>query len=133
MNEVAATLLHRAWRKVDIKLTINGDMHVLRWRRKTFIDEVLFDDRLVATSKGVFGREAIYGLNIAGENDAKTKLVLMIDAEPDWNLWSSEGQPGGVRLENADEAILAIGSLGPDRMEPFRQLYDRAIKAIGLS
>lgn len=133
MSDVAASLLRRAWRHVDVKLAIDGDMHVLRWRRRTFVDEVLFDDRRVATSKGVFGREAIYGLNIARENGEETKLVLMIDAEPDWNDWSGDIRPRGVRVETGDETLVAVGSLGPDRMEPFRQLYDRAVKAIGLS
>lgn len=133
MSEIAATLLRRAWRNVDVKLAIDGDMHVLRWRRRTFVDEVLFDDRRVAISKGMFNRETIYGLNIAGEDGRELKLVFMIDGQQDWSDWLGDMRPRGVRVETADQALLAIGSLGPDRMEPFRQLYDRAVKAIGLS
>lgn len=133
MTDISATLLGRAWRKIDVKLSIGGEMHILRWRRRFFIDEVLFDDRRVASAAGVFTRESIYGLNInAGESEA-IRLVFMVDAAPDWNDWSGEMRPRGVRLETADHALLEIGSLGPDRMEPFRQLYDRAIKAFGLS
>ncbi len=133
MTDLAAVLLRRVWRNVDIKLSIGGEMHILRWRRGLFIDEVLFDDRRVATTRGVFGREAIYGLNIADDDGEEARLVLMIDAQPDWNDWSGDMRPRGVRLETANDALIALGSLGPDRMEPFRQLFDRAIKAIGLS
>ena len=107
-------------------------MHILRWRRGWFVDEVLFDDRRVATSQGLFGRETVFGLAIATENNAEVRLLLSLDATPDWNDWSGAMRLGGVRLETADETLIAQGSLGPDRMEPFRQLYDRAIKAIGL-
>ncbi|NOX81532.1 MAG: hypothetical protein GXP06_00785 [Alphaproteobacteria bacterium] len=132
MSEMTASLLQRAWRKVDIKLSIDGDMHILRWRRGWFVDEVLFDDRRVATSSGVFNRETIFGLGI--ETSAKTdvRLVFMIDTEAGWNDWSGEMKPRGVRLETADTALIAYGSLGPDRAEPFRQLFDRAVRAIGL-
>lgn len=133
MTHIAASLLQRAWRKVDIKLSIGGDMHILRWRRGLFVDEVLFDDRRVATATGLWGRETIYGLNIEGDEGREIKLVLMIDTEADWNDWTGEMKPRGLRLETADLPLLAIGSLGPDRAEPFRQLYDRAIKAMGLS
>ena len=133
MATASATLLHRAWRKIDVKLAINGNLHILRWRRGWFVDEVLFDDRRVATSSGLFSRETLFGFDISTGEDDGLKLVLMIDAQPDWNDWTSEGKPGGVRLETADETLLAVGSFGPDRMEPFRQLYDRAVKAMGLS
>lgn len=133
MQKISASLLHRAWRKVDIKLAIDGDLHILRWRRGWFVDEVLFDDRRVATATGLFGRESIFGLDIdAGENSG-VKIVLMIDGSMDPNDWSGDMRPRGVRLESADQELIAIGSLGPDQAEPFRQLYDRAIKAIGLS
>lgn len=127
-----AELLKRAWRKVDIKLTIDGDLHILRWRRGWIVDEVLFDDRRVATSTGWFGRESLFGLDIGLADDRRVRLVFVIDAEPDWNDMSGAAAPRGVRLETADAALIAFGSLGPDRMEPFRQLFDRAIKAVGL-
>lgn len=129
MTTLSAALLSRAWRKVDVKLAIDGDLHVLRWRRGWFADKVLFDDRRVATAAGVFSRESIFGLDIAA-GDGGVRLVFMIDADADWN---GAMRPRGVRLESAEEELIAVGSLGPDRWEPFRQLYDRAVKAIGLS
>ncbi|MHA7870728.1 MAG: hypothetical protein ACX939_00105 [Hyphococcus sp.] len=130
---IAASLLNRAWRKVDIKLAIDGDMHILRWRRGWFVDEVMFDDRRVATATGVFGREALYGLDLEAGEGRRVKLVLMIDPAAAWDDWTGEMPPRGVRLETADSSLIAYGSLGPDRAEPFRQLYDRAVKAMGLS
>ena len=132
MTEITASLLTRAWRKVDIKLAIGGDMHILRWRRGWFVDEVLFDDRRVATATGLFSREGIFGLEIDAREAGAVKLVLMIDAAPDWNDWTGDSKPRGVRLETADRALIAVGGCGADRIEPFRQLYDRAVKAMGL-
>ena len=133
MSAVQASLLLRVWRRVDIKLSIDGEMHLLRWRRGMFNDEVLFDDRRVATARGLFGREGVFGLDIEAANGARIKLVLMIDAEPDWNSMSGDMRPRGVRLESAEASLIAVGSCEPDRAEPFRQLYDRAVKAFGLS
>lgn len=133
MTELSASLLSRAWRKVDVKLAIEGEMHILRWRRGWFMDEVLFDDRRVATATGVFSRETMFGLDIATDNDGSVRLLFIIDPTPDWNDWSGDMKPRGVRLESASDAVIAIGSLGPDRMQPFRELYDHAIKAMGLS
>jgi len=108
-------------------------MHVLRWRRGLFVDEVLFDDRRVATATGLFNRETMFGLGLNTESRGEVRLLLNVDTEEDWKDWSGDMKPGGVRLETADETLVAFGSLGPDRMEPFRQLYDRAVRAIGLS
>ena len=121
-----------------MKLVLRGQMHVLRWRRGWFIDEVLFDDRRIATSRGLFGRESIFGLNLSadqqGEDEsAQTRLLFTIDPEESWSDWTGEGRPRGVRLESADEVHLAFGSLGISYAEPFRDLYDRAVKALGLS
>ena len=131
MSEIQASLLTRAWRKVDVKLAIGGDMHVLRWRRRWFFDEVMFDDRRVATTRGAFSRESIFGLEISRDSSAPVKLVLVIDATPDWTDWAGDARPGGVRLETADATLLAVGSCGPDGPEPFRDLYDRSVKAVG--
>ena len=130
---IAADIIARGWRKLDIKLVLDGDMHVLRWRRGLFMDEVLFDDRRVATAQGLLGRETIFGFEISRDAAEGVRLLLTIDPRMDWNDWSGEGRLAGARLETADETLIAVGSLGPDRIEPFRVLFDRAVKAIGLS
>jgi len=129
---IAAELISRAWRKVDVKLSVDGELHVLRWRRGWFVDEVLFDDRRVAAATGLFSRESVFGLDIRADDGNAVRLLFKIDAAPDWNDWTGEMRPRGVRLETADHALVAVGSLGPDRAEPFRRLYDRAVKALGL-
>ncbi len=133
MTEISASLLSRRWRRVDIKVSVGSELHVLRWRRSWLVDEVLFDDRRVATSNGLFNRESIFGLNVKTPSGEETRLLLSIDPETDWTDWQGSGRPRGVRLETADVALIAIGSLGPDRVEPFRKLFDRAIEAAGLS
>jgi len=133
MTNITATIVTRAWRKIDIKLSIDGEMHVLRWRRGFFADEVLFDDRRVASSAGLFNRDTIYGLGVKTETETEIRLLLNIDTGHSWNDWEGEMRPRGVRLETADEALIAYGSLGPDRAEPFWLLFDRAVKSLGLS
>ena len=129
----SAELVKRASRAIDIKLVIDGQMHVLRWRRGAFADQVHFDDRLVAQSKGLFGRETVFGLAPKTEKGDVIRLLFTVDPEDDWMDFSDQGRCRGVRLETADEALIAVGSLGPDRGEPFRKLYDRAIEALGLN
>lgn len=130
---IAAELIARQWRRVDIKIAIDGELHVLRWRRGWFVDEVLFDDRRIATATGLFSRESIFGLNLKTETGADLRLLFSIDAQPGLDDWNCEMRPRGVRLETAEAPLIAYGSLGPDRAEPFRRLYDRAVKALGLS
>ena len=133
MTTISAELITRAWRRIDVKLTIDGELHVLRWRRGWLVDEVLFDERRVATSIGLWGRDAIFGLNIKTPDGGEARMLLSIDPEADWTDWSGSSRPSGVRLETADDALIAVGSLGPDRTEPFKRLFDRAIAAAGLS
>jgi len=97
------------------------------------VDEVLFDDRRVATSDGLFGRETIFGLGVKTKAEEEIRLLFTLDPEESWSDWTGEGRPRGVRLETADRVLVEFGTLGPDYSEPFRQLYNRAIKAFGLS
>lgn len=128
-----AEIIQRAWRKVDIKLAMDGQMHVLRWRRGWFVDELLIDDRRIATATGLFDRETIYGVEVKGENGDATRLLLTIDPAESMTDFSGESKPRGVRLETAETTLIAYGSLGPDRAEPFRQLFDRAVQSLGLT
>lgn len=131
-SDINATLINRAWRRVDIKICVGEQMHVLRWRRGWFIDEVLFDERRVATSSGLFGRDTIFGMNIKVPSGEETRLLLTIDPESDWTDWEGTGRPRGVRLETAGDTLFATGSL-KDRAETFKALFDRAVEAVGLS
>ena len=132
MSAIAAELLARAWRRVDVKLSVDGRMHVLRWRRTMFHDAVYFDDRRIAVSKGWSGRETTFGLEATREGGEPLRLLFIVDPEPDWADWSGTMRPRGVRLESAERPLLAVGTLGADRGEPFRKLFDDAVKALGL-
>lgn len=116
-----------------MKLSIDGELHILRWRRGWFVDEVLFDDRRVATSQGLFAREAFFGFDINTGAGGSTKMVLLIDASMAWDEWTGEMRPPGVRLETAAETLIAAGSFDTERPSTFRDLYDRAVKSLGLS
>ncbi|MBT8471536.1 MAG: hypothetical protein HKN14_06630 [Marinicaulis sp.] len=116
-----------------MKLSIDGELHILRWRRGWFVDEVLFDDRRVATSQGLFAREAFFGFDINTGAGGSTKMVLLIDANMAWDEWTGEMRPPGVRLETAAETLIAAGSFDTERPSTFRDLYDRAVKSLGLS
>ncbi|MGF1543211.1 MAG: hypothetical protein ACFB00_01665 [Parvularculaceae bacterium] len=129
---VTAECLTRAWRRADIKLNLDGQMHVLRWRRGPFADEVLFDERCVARSTGLFGRETIYGLAPIAESGEEIRLLLTIDPELDWSDWSGATRIRGVRLETASEVLVAEGSFGPSPVDRFGEFFDRAVKAMGL-
>ena len=132
MTRIDASLITRSWRKVDIKLSIDGKLHVLRWRRGWFVDEVLFDDRRIATSTGLFGREAMFGLDLKTEAGEAVRLLFSVDGEPVWNDWTGEMRPRGVRLETADEELIAFGSLGGARRVPFEALFGAARSVHGL-
>ncbi len=127
---VSAALVSRKPGEATIKLSIDGGLHVLRWRRRLFADEVLFDDRRVAHVMGLFGRDTLYGLAPQTEDGREIRLLLTIDAEPDWNHWSSDGRIGGVRLETADEALIVEGSFKPGATESFAATFERAARAV---
>ncbi|MEM6538920.1 MAG: hypothetical protein AAF668_14470 [Pseudomonadota bacterium] len=132
-----ADLICRKWRRVDVKLALEDNLHVIRWRRGVFADEVLFDGRKVAESRGLFGRETIFGLEMKTDNEKVVRMLLTIDPSTDSLDMNGDMRPDGVRLETADDVLLAIGSLAPgtgDRAKAaFSDLFDRASKALGLS
>lgn len=132
-----ADLISRRWCRIDLKLALDGQLHVIRWRRGLLADAVYFDGRKVAQSDGIFGRETIFGLEMNTADGAVVRMLLSVD--PAENVWDMKGdmRPGGVRLETADEVLLAIGTLGPGRIDRMRQtfgvMYDRASRLLGLS
>ena len=130
---IAAELIARQRRRADVKLVIDGEMHVLRWRRGWFADEVLFDDRPVARAIGLFERDAIFGLSLKTQSNETVRLLFAIDPAPGWDDWTGEMRPRGVRLETADGPLIAFGSLAPGRPAPFREAFDRAVRALGFS
>lgn len=130
---IGAELIARQWRRADVKLVINGEMHVLRWRRGWLADEVLFDGRPVARATGLFGRDATFGLSMKTPGDETVRLLFAVDPAPDWDDWTGEMRPRGVRLETAEGPLVAFGSLASRRGASFRAAFERAVRALGLS
>lgn len=125
----SAELIGRKWRAIDIKLVERGAMRVLRWRRGWLNDRLYLDEREIARVGGLFGRETVYGLELAGDG-APLRLLLTVDPnQDDWDFTGS-GQPRGVRLESANEVLLAIGSLDPTPKTPFLDMFDNAVRAL---
>lgn len=121
--------------RIDIKVSTEKDMHVLQWRRRMFHDEVLLDGKRQQVSKGLFGRENIYGLVFGRDDDGngRQRVILTIDPQHDGSnadAWSSV--PRGVRLETSDCIMLAYGSLDPKTFERPATFLDATRKLLGM-
>lgn len=114
---ISAELVRVEQKRVDIKLVVNGEMHLLAWRRHAFRDEVSVNNVVQQASKGMGERETLYGLVFGKtpEGEGGTRILFTIDPHPDWNTydWSGRTKLKGVRLESADGVFLSYGSLDP--------------------
>lgn len=127
-----AELIARRWRQVDVKLVVDGELHMLRWRRRAFHDEVLFDDRRVASAKGLFNRDATFGLEVKTATGSE-RTLFTVDSEPDYSDWNGTSRPRGVRLESKDRVLIGVGSL--KEKKPGRgaaSAWERAFVDLGL-
>ena len=126
-----AELIRVTGSAIDIKVRTDADMHVLQWRRNLFWDEVLLDGKRQAASRGLWGRETIYGLVFGRDENGEggKRVIFTIDPRTNWNkvddAWDSPIM--GARLETADGVILALGSLDPREQEP-PETFEQAIR-----
>jgi hypothetical protein len=114
-KRITAELVRADVRNVDIKLVIDGKMHLLAWRRRALEDEVLVNGVRQQRSGGMWGRETVYGL-VFGRNEygeGGERLMLSIDPREDYSDWSGHPRLRGVRLESAEGLLLSFGSLDP--------------------
>lgn len=112
---MTAELVRADAKNVDIKLVIDGQMHLLAWRRRLVGDEVLVNGVRQQASGGLWGRETVYGL-VFGRNEygeGGERLMLSIDPREDYSDWSGHPRLRGVRLESANGLLLSFGSLDP--------------------
>lgn len=121
--------------EVDIKI-VNGDrMHVLQWRRHLFADEVLLDGKSQAISRGLWGREKVYGL-VFGRDDkgeGGERVMLIVDPRKDYSDWfASHWNIGGLRLETVEGPLLAYGTLDPKSLEKPATFSEWMKKTIGM-
>lgn len=121
---------------VDIKIMTGKDMHVLQWRRNMFWDELLLDGKRQAASKGLWGRESIYGLVFGRNEDGEggRRVIFTIDTRHDWDSWDWDGynRPRGVRLETSDELLIAFGTLDPAELEKPATFTEAIKKTLGM-
>ncbi|MCF6328787.1 MAG: hypothetical protein L3J02_03180 [Henriciella sp.] len=113
-----ADIVRLASREIDIKIVNDDQMHVLQWRRNLFWDEVLLDGKRQAHSRGLWGREKVYGLVFGRDRDGQGGKQVMLIVDPkrdDWD-WTKK-RVGGVRLEGKDGPIIAYGTLDPQSLE----------------
>lgn len=121
--------------EVDIKI-VNGDrMHVLQWRRHFLRDDVLLDGKVQATSRGLWGREKVYGLVFGRDHEGEggERVMLIVDPRTDYSNWtSSHYNISGLRVERADGPLLAYGSLDPKTLEKPGTFGEWLKKSIGM-
>jgi len=121
--------------EIDIKILINGQMHVLQWRRTLFWDAVLLNGKRQAHSSGLWGREKVYGLVFGRAPDGSGGEQVMFIIDPAYA--QSFGASGnltisGVRVEAADGTLLAYGSLDPKNLEKPSTFSDWMKKQMGM-
>lgn len=129
-----AELVRLTGSEVDIKVTNGERMHVLQWRRRLFLDEVLLDGKRQAVSTGFWGREKVYGLVFGRDEmgDGGDRIMLIIDPRWDENWVSSHSRLSGLRVEASDGPLLVYGTLDPKSLEKPSTFTDWVKKSIGM-
>jgi hypothetical protein len=136
-TQITAEIVRIETKKVDIKLIIDGAMHLLAWRREAFRDVVTVNGVEQAQSRGVAGRESLYGLVFgkSPEGEGGVRVLFTIDPKPDWTSmnWNGETRLSGVRLEAGEGVLLAYGTLDPRSFEKPATFADWIKKTMGIS
>jgi hypothetical protein len=132
---ITAELVRIETKKIDVKLLINGEMHLLAWRRTAFYDEVLVNGVRQHESRG-FSRETLYGL-IFGKNregEGGVRVLFTIDPRVDWSHmgWNGDTRPRGVRLESGEGVLLSYGNLDPRSFEKPASFAEWFKKSMGI-
>ncbi|MBU1288047.1 MAG: hypothetical protein KJ871_10015 [Alphaproteobacteria bacterium] len=130
-----ADIVRLSLRHVDIKI-VNGErMHVLQWRRHALWDEVLLDGKRQASSRGLWGRENVYGLVFGRDLDGSggEQVMLLIDPGYASSNWITEDERiRGVRLEGRDGPLVSYGTLDPKSLEKPATFSDWMKKSMGM-
>lgn len=130
--EIVRLSLHH----VDIKIVSGERMHVLQWRRNLLWDEVLLDGKRQAASRGLWGRENVYGLVFGRDLDGSggEQVMFLIDPCVGSSNWSSgEQRVRGVRLEGRDGPLVSYGTLDPKSLEKPATFSDWMKKSMGMN
>jgi hypothetical protein len=136
-THITAEIVRIEAKKVDIKLLINGEMHLLAWRRTAFQDEITVNGVQQHLSRGIAGRETLYGLVFgkSKEGEGGVRVLFTIDPKPDWSSinWSGETRLSGVRLEAGEGVLLSYGTLDPRSFQKPESFSEWIKKTMGIS
>ena len=136
-TQITAEIVRVELKKVDIKLLINGSMHLLAWRRNTFQDEITVNGVQQHLSRGLGKRETLYGLVFgkSREGEGGVRVLFTVDPKPDWTSmnWNGETRLSGVRLEAGEGVLLSYGTLDPRSFEKPATFADWIKKTMGIS
>lgn len=134
---LVAELVRVESKKIDIKLLIDGEMHLLAWRRHAFRDEVLVNNVRQRESRGLGQRETLYGLVFgkSREGDGGIRVLFTVDPKQDWSTidWSGNTRLSGVRLESGERVLVAYGTLDPRSLEKPTSFTEWVKKTMGIS
>jgi hypothetical protein len=129
-----AEVLRLTTSAIDIKLRVDDRMHVLQWRRRMFADFVLVDGRRQHVSRGLWGREKVFGLVFGGDPthpDTGERMIFTVDpTDSDWSGMSDRA--AGVRLDTVEGPLVALGSLDPKELERPETFTDLVKKSLGM-
>jgi hypothetical protein len=134
---ITAELVRIDAKKIDIKLLIDGEMHLLAWRRYGFYDEVLVNNVRQQESRGFGKRETLYGLIFgkSPEGEGGIRVLFTVDPKQDWASidWGGNTRLAGVRLESAEGVLLSYGTLDPRSFKKPESFSEWIKKTMGIS
>lgn len=117
-RQMTAEIVRLHTKAIDIKLVIDGDMHILQWRRRFLRDEVLVNGKRQHETIGLFGKEKLFGLVFGADENGIGGERMLFTVDPSDGDWSGmTDRASGVRLENADGPLIAHGTLDPKNYE----------------
>ena len=136
-TQIIAEIVRIETKKADIKLIINGSMHLLAWRREGLRDVVTVNGVEQAQSRGMGKRETLYGLVFgkSPEGEGGVRVLFTIDPKPDWASmnWNGETRLSGVRLEAGEGVLLSYGTLDPRSFKKPETFQEWIKKTMGIS
>ncbi len=132
---LSAEIVRLSQHHVDIKI-VNGErMHVLQWRRNLLWDEVLLDGKRQAASKGLWGREKLYGLVFGRDEQGRGGTQVMLLLDPGFGSYDHDtltSRMRGIRLEGRDGPLVSYGSLDPKSLQKPATFSDWMKKNMGM-
>ena len=132
-RQISADILQLTTRAIDIKLLIDGQMHILQWRRNMFWDAVLVDGKAQHKTAGLWGRETVFGLVFGQDENGRggERMILTVDpSDADWTGMTRSAS--GVRLETATGPLIAHGTLDPKTYEKPKNWSEYIRKKMGV-